>query len=95
MLFPINDEHFPGARIRVPGDYEVRARSAAEAAFLAIGEGARAWLAEAAAAGTARMNVKIAEAVTLAKIAGTAQVDPASGDAALHGRFAHRTSPRS
>ncbi|MET3949180.1 hypothetical protein ABIB29_000001 [Arthrobacter sp. UYEF36] len=35
------------------------------------------------------MNVKMAEAVTLAKIAGTDQVDRALGDAALHGRFAH------
>jgi hypothetical protein len=84
----INDEHFPGTRTRIPGDYEVRARSADEAAFLAIGEGARTWLVEAAAAGTARMNVKMAEAVTLAKIAGTDQVDRALGDAALHGRFA-------
>ncbi|MCR1163691.1 IS21 family transposase [Paenarthrobacter sp. UW852] len=86
----INDEHFPGTRAKLPGDYEVRARSADEAAFLAIGEGARTWLVEAAAAGTARMNVKMAEAVTLAKIAGTDQVDRALGDAALHGRFAHQ-----
>lgn len=57
----INDEHFPGSRTRIPGDYEVRARSADEAA----------------AAGTARMNVKMAEAVTLAKTAGTDQVDRA------------------
>lgn len=35
------------------------------------------------------MNVKMAEAVTLAKIAGTDHVDRALGDAALHGRFAH------
>lgn len=85
----INDEHFPGTRTRIPGDYAVRARSADEAAFLAIGDGARTWLIEAAAAGTARMNVKMAEAVTLAKIAGTAAVDRALGDAAVHGRFAH------
>jgi hypothetical protein len=31
----------------------------------------------------------MAEAVTLAKIAGTDHVDRALGDAALHGRFAH------
>jgi hypothetical protein len=35
------------------------------------------------------MNVKMAEAVTLAKIAGAEAVDRALGDAALHGRFAH------
>lgn len=85
----INDEHFPGTRTRIPGDYTPKARTADEAAFLAIGNGAATWLAEAAAAGTARMHVKMAEAVTLAKLAGTAAVDRALGDAALHGRFAH------
>ena len=35
------------------------------------------------------MNVKMAEAVTLAKIAGTAAVDRALGNAAVNGRFAH------
>ncbi|MGP0221438.1 IS21 family transposase [Paenarthrobacter sp. NCHU4564] len=85
----INDEHFPGTRTRVPGDYAVKARTADEAEFLGIGEGARTWIVEAAAAGTARMNVKMAEAVTLAKIAGTAEVDKALGNAAFHGRFAH------
>jgi hypothetical protein len=61
-------------RDRTAGDYAVKARTAGEVEFLAIGEGARTWLVEAAAAGTARMNVKMAEAVTLAKIAGTAEV---------------------
>nr|WP_216699062.1 hypothetical protein [Arthrobacter sp. 35/47] len=83
------DEHFPGTRTRIPGDYTVKARTADEAEFLALGEGARTWLVEAAAAGAQRMNVKMAEAVTLAKIAGTAAVDRALGTAALHGRFAH------
>ncbi|MFJ6285335.1 IS21 family transposase [Pseudarthrobacter oxydans] len=85
----IIDEHFPGTRTRIPGDYAVKARNAGEAEFLAIGEGAKTWLLEAAAAGTARMNVKMAEAVTLAKIAGTDEVDKALGNAAVHGRFAH------
>ncbi len=85
----ICDEHFPGTRTRIPGDYTVKARTADEAEFLALGEGARTWLVEAAAAGAQRMNVKMAEAVTLAKIAGTAAVDRALGTAALHGRFAH------
>ncbi|MGN7199054.1 IS21 family transposase, partial [Arthrobacter sp. SAFR-044] len=89
----INDEHFPGTRTRIPGDYAVKARTAGEAEFLAIGTGARTWLVEAAAAGTGRMNVKMAEAVTLAKIAGTEAVDRALGDAALHGRFAHGDLP--
>lgn len=85
----INDEHFPGTRSRKPGDYDVRARSADEAALLVTGKGARIWLVEAAAAGTARMNVKMTEAMTLAKIAGTDHVDRAPGDADLYGQFAH------
>jgi hypothetical protein len=89
----ICDEHFPGSRTRIPGDYTVKARTADEAEFLALGEGARTWLVEAAAAGAQRMNVKMAEAVTLAKIAGTAAVDRALGNAALHGRFAHGDLP--
>jgi hypothetical protein len=84
----IDDSHFPEHRAKVPGDYMIKARSAAEAEFLGIGAGAHAWLLEAAAAGTARMNVKMAEAVALAKISGTAQVDTALGIAAAYGRFA-------
>ena len=60
-----------------------------EAEFLAIGAGARTWLVEAAAAGTSRIGQKMAEAVTLAKLAGTDQVDRALGVAAVHQRFAH------
>lgn len=75
----IIDEHFPGARTRIPGDYAVTARNAGEAEFLAIGAGARTWLVEAAGTGTARMNVKMAEAVTMAKIAGTQAVRNRAG----------------
>lgn len=84
----IDDAHFPDHRPRVPGQYPITARSAAETEFLGIGAGARAWLLEAAAAGTTRMRVKMAEAVTLAKISGIAQVDKALGTAATYGRFA-------
>jgi transposase len=84
----VDDAHFPDHVAKVPGDYTVVPRSKAEAEFLGIGHGARTWLLEAAAAGTARMNVKMAEAVTLAKIAGTTEVDHALGTAAIHGRFA-------
>lgn len=84
----IDDAHFPDHQPKVPGDYTIKARSAAEAEFLRIGAGAHAWLLEAAAAGTARMNVKMAEAVALAKISGTLQVDQALGTAATYGRFA-------
>lgn len=84
----IIDAHFPDHTAKTPGDYTIVPRSKAEAEFLRIGHGAQAWLLEAAAAGTARMNVKMAEAVTLAKIAGITEVDQALGTAAIHGRFA-------
>jgi transposase len=81
------DAHFPpppaGALGRVP-----QARSVSEAAFLSIGDGARVWLAEAAAAGTTKMRVKMAQAVELAKLFPQADVDWALGHAAVHARFA-------
>jgi hypothetical protein len=83
----ITDAHFPpapaGALERKP-----LARNAAEAAFLAIGDGARLWLAEAAAAGTGKIRVKMAQAVTLAKLFEAKDVDWALGHAAVHARFA-------
>jgi hypothetical protein len=63
--------HFPGHQEKVPGDYQPVPRSKAEAEFLGIGAGARTLLLEAAVAGAQRINVKMAEAVALAKIAGT------------------------
>ena len=81
-----------------------RARTTAEAEFLALGAGARLWLTEAAAAGTTKMRVKMAQAVQLAKLFDTTGVDWALGHAAVHGRFAegdlasildrHATGPR-
>lgn len=83
----IDDAHYPprpdGALARRP-----KATSAAEAEFLAIGEGARTWLIEAAAAGTSRVKVKMAEAVTLARLHGPDRVDWALGHAAMFCRFA-------
>ncbi|GGA00513.1 hypothetical protein GCM10011359_31320 [Nesterenkonia alkaliphila] len=84
----VDDAHFPDHVEKIPGEYTIRARSAAEAEFLGIGAGAQAWLIEAAAAGTSRMRPKMAEAVSLAKIHGTAEVDQALGAAATYGRFA-------
>jgi len=84
----IDDAHFPDHHPKIPGDYTIKARNAAEAEFLGIGAGAHAWLLEAAAAGTARMNVKMTEAVALAKISGLTEVDEALGEAATYGRFA-------
>lgn len=83
----IDDAHYPprpdGALARQP-----RATNTAEAEFLGIGEGARSWLVEAAAAGTSRVKVKMAEAVTLARLHGAERVDWALGHAATFGRFA-------
>lgn len=83
----IADEHYPP---RPPGPLhrEPEARSAEEAAFLSIGEGARAWLVEAAAVGCSRIRTKMAEAVSLAKLHGARAVDRALGQASAAGRFA-------
>jgi transposase len=81
----LDDAHFPPAPAglaRAP-----RARTAAEGEFLALGEGAHLWLTEAAATGTARMRVKMAAAVSTAKLVGGVDVDRALGHAALNARF--------
>ena len=70
-----------------PRPPRVKAATSGEEAFLAIGDGARAWLTEAAAAGASRVRAKMAGAVELAALAGTAAVDAALGTAALAGRF--------
>ena len=80
------DGHYP-QRTRPAGERTPRAQTAAEQAFLAIGDGARSWLVEAAAAGATRVRGKLAEAVTLAKLHGPGAVDQALGTAALAGRF--------
>ncbi len=82
----INDQHYP-ARSGTPTERAPRARSAAEADFLAIGDGAAQWLAEAAAAGAVRIRSKMAEAISLAKLYDSPVVDRALGTAALAGRF--------
>ena len=83
----LEDAHFPpapaGALARAP-----KAKSAAEAAFLALGDGARLWLTEAAAAGTTKMRLKMTQALALAKLFSAAEVDWALGHAAVHARFA-------
>jgi transposase len=82
--------HYPGHPQNPDGSPRpprITPATAAEAAFLAIGDGARAWLTEAAAAGASRVRAKMAEAVELAALAGTAAVDGALGTAALAGRF--------
>jgi hypothetical protein len=85
----IAGEHYPdhpggnGPRQPVP-----KPQSEAEAAFLAIGEGAHRWLAEAAACGAGRIRSKMARAVELSAVVGRARTDAALGLAAVAGRFA-------
>jgi hypothetical protein len=83
----MEDGHFPPAPTGAV-DRKPLARKPAEVEFLAIGDGARLWLTEAAAAGTTKIRVKMAQAVTLAKLFETKDVDWALGHAAVHARFA-------
>jgi hypothetical protein len=84
----IDDAHFPGHHDKIPGDYRLRARTATERAFLAIGNGAAVWLKEAAAVGAERIIQKMTHAVEVSKLADLGDVDWALGHAAVHGRFA-------
>lgn len=81
----IVDEHHPDAP---RGERTPRATNPAEAQFLAMGPGATAWLVEATATDVRRIRAKMRDAVALAKLHGTADVDRALGTAATVGRFA-------
>ncbi|MDQ2850000.1 MAG: IS21 family transposase [Actinomycetota bacterium] len=70
-----------------PRPPRIRPRTQAEVEFLALGEGAREWLTEAAAAGTVRIRAKMADAIQLAALIGPARVDQGLGVAATAGRF--------
>ena len=83
----IDDAHYP-PRPTGPLGRQPKPASAAEAEFLAIGDGARTWLVEAASAGTSRIKTKMAQAVDLARLHGHTRVDWALGHAATFGRFA-------
>ena len=63
-------------------------RTPGEAAFLALGSGAAAWLTAAAAAGTARIKMKMDQATEFAAVYGHEAVDAALATAAQAGRFA-------
>jgi transposase len=65
-----------------------KARTAEEAAFLALGPGAQQWLLTAAATGTLRIRTKMIAAVALASLQGSPVVDRALALAAELGRFA-------
>lgn len=83
----IDDAHYPP---RPPGPLgrQPKATNRAEVEFLALGEGARLWLVEAASAGTTRIKVKMAEAIDLGRLHGMERLDWALGHAATFGRFA-------
>src|SRR4029453_14621330 len=83
----LDDAHFPPAPAG-PLERSPHARTQAEAAFLAIGDGAGLWLTEAAGVGASRVRAKRAEAGTLPKPHGADPVSWALGHAAVHGRFA-------
>ncbi|MGQ0616402.1 MAG: Mu transposase domain-containing protein [Acidimicrobiia bacterium] len=83
----IDEVHFPPVpegplnRTPVPAN-------AAEAEFLAIGDGAVLWLKEAGAVGASRVRAKMADAVARSKLSGVETVNWALGHAAVYGRFA-------
>ena len=83
----IDDAHYP-PRPAGPLARQPKPASPGEAEFLALGEGARLWLIEAASAGTSRIKTKMAQAVDLARLHGQTRVDWALGRAATYGRFA-------
>jgi hypothetical protein len=84
----IADEHYPDHPAgNGPHPPRPRARTDAEAAFLALGDGAERWLIEAAAVGAQRVRSKMARAVEFASILGAQRVEQALGLAAVAGRF--------
>ncbi len=79
------DDHYPPRR-EVP-ERTPKATNPREEAFLAIGEGARRYLAELAATGVRGIGDRMEEAVALARRADPGLVDEALGICALAGRF--------
>jgi hypothetical protein len=84
----ICDEHYPNRKGHDPLHRTPRPTKPSEEAFLALGEGAKLYLVEAAGAGVRRIEARMAEAVALAALHGPGVVDRALGTAAMVGRFA-------
>lgn len=82
----LDPAHYPHRR-GDPLHREPNARTAAEAAFLAIGPGAAAWLIEAASVGTRGIEARMRDAVELTKVFDRDAVDRALGQAAVVCRF--------
>ena len=81
----ILDEHYPTAR--PTGLRPVRARTPVERAFLELGPPAEEWLRAAAAAGTPRLQLQLAEVLQLARVHGRPAVLGALVRATQFGRF--------
>ncbi|MEX2549384.1 MAG: IS21 family transposase, partial [Nitriliruptoraceae bacterium] len=82
--------HYPPRSASKILDHKPEPRTPGEAAFLALGPGAAAWLTNAAAAGTARVRMKMNQAVEFAAVYGEQEVDAALAAAAEAGRFAEK-----
>ncbi|GGI09865.1 hypothetical protein GCM10011354_36190 [Egicoccus halophilus] len=80
--------HYPPRSASKILEHRPAPRTPGEAAFLALGPGAAAWLTAAAAAGTARVRMKMNQAVEFAAVYDQAEVDAALAAAAQAGRFA-------
>jgi transposase len=80
--------HYPARSSSKILDHRPQPRTPEEAAFLALGPGAAAWLVKAAAAGTGKVRMKMDQAVQFAAIYGPDEVDGALAAAAEAGRFA-------
>jgi transposase len=79
------DGHYPPRR-KDP-ERSPRASTPTERAFLALGEGARRYLVEAASSGAGRIKERMGEALTLRRVVDAGVLDEALGLAALAGRF--------
>jgi transposase len=82
----ILDAHYPGPRSATPAR-AVRAKTAAEKAFLALGPAAEAFLTGAAAAGSTRLSADLVELLALADAHGQAALGQALTRATAFGRW--------
>ena len=82
--------HYPPRSASKILEHTPAPRTPGEAAFLALGPGAARWLTAAAAAGTARVRMKMVQAVEFAAVYGDQEVDAALAVAAEAGRFAEK-----
>jgi transposase len=83
----ICDGHYSRHRSGDPLTRRPRPTNRGEREFLALGEGAKLYLVEAAAVGARRIEARMAEAVTLSALHGKSVIDRALGIAAMAGRF--------